>query len=59
MLNNDNGNPYLIPDLNVSLFGMMFAVVYGRNPLFKDISFFFPSFAKSSQEYEFRFEQHY
>lgn len=27
MLNNDNGNPYLVPDLNFSLLDTMFAVV--------------------------------
>lgn len=62
MLSNDSGNSYLVPDLNISLLGVMFVGVSGRNPLSKKISFFFPSFpsfAESFQEGEFRLEQHY
>ena len=41
MLNNDSGNSYLVPELSVSLLGVMFVVVSGRNPLSQDVSLFF------------------
>lgn len=52
MLNNDSGNPYLLPDLNVSLLGTMFAMISDRESLSKDVVF--PSFANFFQEWEFR-----
>lgn len=41
MLNNDSGNPYFVSDLNISLLGIMFAVVSGRDYISKDLKKFF------------------
>lgn len=51
MLNNESENPYLLPDLNVSLLDTMFAVISDRNSLYKDV-FFFPSFTSLAKFFQ-------